>query len=721
MYMRFLLLIAAFVAALPISAQAQAVRVDVTVRAEDGPVAGARVRLGTLETSSDSAGHARFGTEAGSYRLEVTREGFEADSRMVDVRGDMVIDVVLHAEEDEGHEHDAGELEAVVVTATRSEQRIEDAPVRVEVLAREEVEEKMMMTPGDVAMMLNETSGLRVQTTSPSLGGAGVRVQGLRGRYTQILSDGLPLYGGQSGALGLLQIPPMDLGQVEVIKGAASALYGASALGGVVNLVSRRPAGDRELLLNASTLGGADAVLWLSGGLGGRWGYTFLGGAHGQKRADVDQDRWADVPSYSRGVVRPRLFWDGGEGRSLFITAGGTAEDRNGGGDLPGGVRRAEELKTRRRDAGLVGRWLTEGGTLLNLRASGMIQRHDHRFGDVRERDRHDTWFAEASAARTVGEHTLVAGAAWQQEAYRASDVPRFDYTFTIPGLFAQDDWRVAEWLAVTASGRVDRHSEYGTFFSPRLSALLRPAAGWSVRASAGGGYYAPTPFTEETEAIGLAELGPLNGVKAERARGASLDVGRTIGDVELNATVFGSVIDDALQLVPRAFPGGPFLELANVPGQTRTWGTEALFRYHAEPWHVTATHTWTRATEPDPFAGGRREVPVTPRHQAGIVGMWEAEDRGRVGVELYYTGRQSLDDNPYRSTSEPYLVVGLLLERRIGAARVFVNAENLLDARQTRWDPLPLPQRSRELRWTTDAWAPLEGRSINAGVRLDL
>ena len=76
--------------------------------------------------------------------------------------------------------------------------------MRVEVLAREEVEEKMMMTPGDVAMMLNETSGLRVQTTSPSLGGAGVRVQGLRGRYTQILSDGLPLYGGQSGALGLL-------------------------------------------------------------------------------------------------------------------------------------------------------------------------------------------------------------------------------------------------------------------------------------------------------------------------------------------------------------------------------------------------------------------------------------------------------------------------------------------------------------------------------------
>jgi outer membrane receptor for ferrienterochelin and colicin len=68
-------------------------------------------------------------------------------------------------------------------------------------------------------------------------------VQGLRGRYTQVLADGLPLY-GQAGSINVLQIPPMDLGQVEVIKGVASALYGGSALGGVINLVSRRPQQD---------------------------------------------------------------------------------------------------------------------------------------------------------------------------------------------------------------------------------------------------------------------------------------------------------------------------------------------------------------------------------------------------------------------------------------------------------------------------------------------
>ena len=84
-------------------------------------------------------------------------------------------------------------------------------------------------------------------------------------------------------------------------------------------------------------------------------------------------------------------------------------------------------------------------------------------------------------------------------------------------------------------------------------------------------------------------------------------------------------------------------------------------------------------------------------------------------------TGRQSLADNPFREESRPYLVLGLLGERRFGPVRAFVNLENLLDVRQTRWDPLVLPERSAEGRWTTDVWAPLDGRVINAGVRVEL
>jgi hypothetical protein len=91
--------------------------------------------------------------------------------------------------------------EHVTVSATRTDKRIEDQPMRVEVLDAEEIEEKQLMTPGDIVMMLNEMGGLRVQATSPTLGAASVRVQGMRGRYTRLrrvsraLTDGRALPG----------------------------------------------------------------------------------------------------------------------------------------------------------------------------------------------------------------------------------------------------------------------------------------------------------------------------------------------------------------------------------------------------------------------------------------------------------------------------------------------------------------------------------------------
>src|SRR6187200_1498622 len=222
--------------------------------------------------------------------------------------------------------------EEVTVSATRTDRRIQDQPLRVEVIDREEIEEKALMTPGSVAMLIGETSGLRVQPTAPSLGAANVRIQGLRGRYSQMLADGLPLYGGQGDSFSLLQVPPLDLGQVEIIKGAASALYGASALGGVINLVSRRPTEPgREVLLNLTSLGGSDATVWLADTVRSQWTWTLLGGFHRQGRRDLDADGWTDVAGYERGMVRPRLFYSDGTGTTAMVTGGVIGESRRGG------------------------------------------------------------------------------------------------------------------------------------------------------------------------------------------------------------------------------------------------------------------------------------------------------------------------------------------------------------------------------------------------------
>ena len=207
--------------------------IQVQVRGDGGPVPGAQVSAGGVSRTTDANGVATLEPQAGSAEITVSKEGYVTVT--VAVPSGRGQPLVVNLERQPTHE------EEVIVSATRTGKRVEDQPLRVEVVPGEEVQEKIMMTPGDVSMLLNETNGLRVQTTSPSLGGASVRIQGLRGRYTQILADGLPLYGGQTGSIGLLQIPPMDLGQVEVIKGVASALYGMSAIGGVVNLVTRRP------------------------------------------------------------------------------------------------------------------------------------------------------------------------------------------------------------------------------------------------------------------------------------------------------------------------------------------------------------------------------------------------------------------------------------------------------------------------------------------------
>ena len=752
MVRRSLLLLATSIAVSSVSAQQPTeALVSLTVRvtrdsANGSPIAGAILRVETVAATNeqvprlrsgrqgavtDASGVATLRLPAGRRTIVASLIGFRPESLVVTLRANADTTIALVLAER------IAQVEGIVVSATRSERRVEDTPLRIEIVDEEEVAEKTSMRPGSIAMLLAETGGLRVQTTSPSLGGAAVRVQGLRGRYSLLLADGLPLYGGQAGGLGLLQIPPVDLARVEVIKGTASALYGSSALGGVINLVSRRPSEEleRDVVLNQTSRDGTDVVGFASAPLTRQWGYTVLGGAHRQQRQDVDGDAWTDIPGYRRVVVRPRLYFADSTGRSAFLTAGFTGEDRTGGtlgGVAPNGAPFDERLDTRRADVGGLGRLLFADGPLrgglLTVRGAAMEQRHAHQFGVVHEDDRHSTWFGEAALTIPRGAVTSVAGVAFQQDSYRAHDVPGFDYSYSIPSVFAQIDADVTARLTLSAAARVDAHSVYGTFVNPRLTVLMKGPAEWTTRLSGGTGAFAPTPFTEETEVTGLTPLAPLTGLIAERARSASIDIGgpveSPVGRIELNGTLFGSVIEHAVQVrdLSGTTPSGAArLSLVNAPQPTRTWGTDLLARIARDPFRITATYTYLRATEwnPAPSNSARREVPLNPRHALGLVASVEHEGESRIGLELYYTGRQALEHDPRRTTSKPYLLAGLLGEKRFGHARVFINAENLTNVRQTRYDSLVLPVRGSGGRWTTDVWAPLEGFVVNGGVRL--
>lgn len=605
----------------------------------------------------------------------------------------------------------------VTVYATRTDGRLEDQPTRVELLDQEEVDEKTMMTPGNIVMMLNETSGIRVQNTSPSLGSSTVRIQGMKGRYTRFLADGLPLFGQQGSGLGLLQIPPVDLGRVEIIKGVASALYGAGAMGGVVNLSTRRPEDKpaRDFILNQTTLGGTDVSGYLDGKLSAHTSGSLLGMGDWQIARDLNHDGWADVAGYDRGVVRPRFFWDNGKGSSGLITSGVTYEDRTGG-TLPGrglpatGQSYIESLHSIREEIGVSSQMLAAGKYVVALRGSYSSQQHRHVFGDDLERDRHELLFAETSVRGAHGKQSWVAGGAFERDAYRPKDVPMYRYTYRNPGIFAQDDIQVAPWLTFSVGARGDFHSEYGVLFSPRFAALMR-GHGWTSRLSLGQGFSTPSALTEDTEAAGLRRLSVIRPLFVERGRGLTFDLTRAWTHWTATSTLFTSNVHHPLYTEQQTA-----YTLRNLTDPTENVGVENVVTWRDGQYSAVASYTYTQAREKP--GAVRQDVELTPRHSAGLVGTWERENVARIGVEAYYTGTQRLDDNPYRTFSEPYVLFGFLVEKRFGRFKTYVNAEDLGNVRQTKYDPLLRPSRGLDGRWTTDAWAPLDGRVFNGGVR---
>lgn len=686
------------------------VRVEVT--SDGAPVPDADVTANGKQAKTGPDGVAVFAIDLGHVDFIMAKDGFFPARKALDIDAAREWQLQVDLQPQTKHE------EEIMVHATRNDVRVQDSPLHVEVVSQDEINEEIAMRPGDISMLLNEMGGMRVQTTSPALGAASVRVQGMRGRYTAFLSDGLPLFGQQGAGLGLLQIPPMDLGQVEVIKGNASALYGSAAMAGVVNLVSRRPEAEpvHEFLFNRSSLGETDASMFLASPLTQHWGASLLGGGYWQTQQDLNGDGWADVAGYSRGVVRPRFYWDNKKGGTALLTAGVVYEDRSGGtvsgAVLPAtGESYTEALITRRYDVGGNLQWVLGGKVVLAGRFTASLQDDRHQFGEDIERDRHELLFGELSVRGAAGKNIWIAGFADQRDAFHPRDVPRFAYSYVVPGLFAQDDLNVASWLSLSASARVDFHSVYGMFFSPRLSALLRKG-GWTSRISAGQGFFAPTPLTEETEAAGLARLLLPVALKAERGRSASFDVTRSLGAVSVTTTLFASNID-----YPVYVDRGAAYSITNLPGPTGNRGVEFLATWRKSPFTATASYTYVWSSEQEP--SGRAQVPLTPRHNLGVVGMWEKEGVSRIGLECYYTGEQRLEYNPYRDFSKPYVLVGAMAERKVAAhVKLFINLENLTNVRQTRWDPLLLPERASDGRWTVDAWAPLDGRVINGGAR---
>ncbi|QNE42210.1 TonB-dependent receptor (plasmid) [Hymenobacter sp. NBH84] len=623
----------------------------------------------------------------------------------------------------------AEQIAEVVVTATRTNSRLEDLPTRVEVLGEEEMREENGIKPGNIASLLGDIAGTQIQPTSPTTGNADLRIQGLQGRYSQILRDGLPLLGGYAGGFGILQIPPLDLRQIELIKGSSSTLYGGGAIAGLVNLVSRTPtlgSPHYSWTVNQSTLRESN-VNGFAAARNQQLGYTMYGGFTRQQAVDVDGDGFVDVPRLLNVTVHPRLFWYPTAYSQLVVGYTGTAESRRGGDaqrlreGLAAGSNHEYFVTNllQRHTADAIYTQDSLGGGSLTLKGTASSFSRRVRTNTVGFDARQLSYFGEANYLRRFGtQHTLVGGLSLSGERLHpdaASYTPLLNsYSYATVGVFAQDDWQVLSSLTMQAGLRLDHHNRYGSFLLPRLALLYKATEHLTFRLNGGAGYRAPVPYVNELDEREYPYVLPLTGQRAERSLGTNGDINWSHSFASgLHLTLNQGFFYTRLNHPSTLGPDSQFPLLLSWRTQVQpviSQGLETYVRMEAAETEVYLGYVFTDAR--------RRYNPVNPhvelaaRHKLAAVLVREFSAHWGAGIEASYTGQQYLNNG---EQTPGYPLVAALVRYRTGPWTVVLNGENLFDYRQTRREAVVLPPLDNPV--FRPLWAPVEGRVINLSV----
>ena len=616
------------------------------------------------------------------------------------------------------------EVGEVTITSTRTGREIDDVPTRVEAIDEEEVDEKTNMRPANVSMVLNESTGIKVQQTSATSNTQSVRIQGLDGRYTQVLKDGFSAFGGFSGSISLLDILPLDLRQVEIIKGPSATFYGGGAIAGVVNFISKEPE-DRPvtaMLFNQTTALGTDLAVFTSRKFE-RFGYTFLGSLNHQKEYDVDDDDFTELPRTASFNLSPRLFFFGDKNR--LVVGNSTSYQNRKGGDVSVIRGRADDFhqyfetnNSLRNITTLQFEKEFEDGSRLVAKQSLAFFSRKIEIPNYLFKGRQFDSYTDVSYLKTVNNHAFVFGlnAVYDQFRESRSLLPR-DETRTTFGGYLQDSFSVTNKLFIEAGFRLDHLKDYGTFPLPRVSALYRFTNKLSSRLSVGLGYKAPSIFTEEAETLLFQNVLPIgNTLKAERSRGGTLDVNyrNTIAEkfsYAVNQMFFYTEIKDPLVLLERE--GGIF-QFVNALQPVKSRGFETNVRLSYDIVKLFAGYTFTNAKAK--YLSGNQTLPLTPKSRINSALLFEREANFKTGIEAYYTSNQFLTN---RFRTRPYWVLGIFGEKMFGKYSLFINAENITDTRQGRFSQVVFPP--HQMPAFSEIYAPTEGRVINGGIKIRL
>lgn len=717
------------------TAQAQyTYKAQVTDKEEHTPLEGVAVVLAdsNLIAYSDSLGNVQLqGIPGGEQVLVFSLVGyFKRKVKANFPAADSVIHRIFLVAQQQ-------ELEEVMIVTTRNYQKAENLPVRVDVVANEEMNERSIDKPSSISHAVKEQPGVQVQRTSAASGLFNIRLQGLNGKYTQLLKDGLPFFGGLSNALGIAQIPPMDLQQIEIIKGPASVLYGGDAIAGVINLVSRQPAEKPvyDVLVNLESTLSVDAGAYISQRFK-KVGFSLMGLYRNQLPVDWNGDKFSDYARLQRYTVSPQIYFYINPHATFTAGVMYAAEKRLGGampylkGEEDSVYTYFENNHTEHTGTNLRFEYDFEKAGKLQLKnAVNYFKRNlymqDYSFGGIQIAS-----LTELNYHVSVKQHDLVLGADFRTDKFTEDN--RTDstwnsrhYNLLTGGFFAQYTWHFKTRTAVSGGVRFDYNNRYKVNVLPHIAVLHKWTKHFSSRLNAGMGYKLPTVFQENSEERNFRYVLPVaDSVKPELSAGGTLDyvvsipningLALTVSQMIFYTHVFRPVMSDTGHL--ENCTGCETTFYKNAKGYVNSRGLETGIRLSYRGFNFGLNYTFI---DHNRYINGVRSIAeLTAKHQLAFMAGYEWNEMVSVSVDAYYFSPQRLSNG---ATTRSIWELGVNTQVNLRYVILFANVENILNIRQTKYGPVVTPNPDYSRPAFSQIYGPLEGTIANAGFKVRL
>lgn len=534
-----------------------------------------QVKGTTIATTTDDTGHYFLkNLPNGIFTIEASYVGYKKQELKVAVRKNTTQELNFQLETDDVA------LDEVVVSANRNETKRRLAPNLVNVIGTKlfDITQSVCLAQG-----LNFQPGVRTEDNCQNCGFTQVRINGLDGHYSQILVDSRPVFSSLNGVYGLEQIPSNMIERVEVVRGGGSALYGASAIGGTINIITKEPI--RNTASFGHTLmgiGGGDAFDNITSG-----NVSLVTGdnkagiyAYGQSRYrqgyDHDGDGYTELPTLQSQTFGLSSYFRLSPYSKFGIQYHAIHDFRRGGNMLdlpPHQANIAEQAEHNIQGGGLnYDYYSPDEKNHLNAYFSFQTTKRKSYYGGIGEGTEDDIEIANKAYGNTHN-FTYVAGAqfvhSFNHLLFMPSDLTlgaeynydglkdvivdydrNFKQDVRIGSFFFQNEWKNKQW-SFLLGGRIDKHNLVDRIiFSPRANVRYNPTDNINLRLSYAGGFRAPQAFDEDLHVgvVGGERLVTVlaNNLKEEKSNSFSVsaDIYHKFGNVQTNLLIEGFYTD---------------------------------------------------------------------------------------------------------------------------------------------------------------------------------